>query len=95
MIATISSYYVRPEQLKEMEMDMEGHNADLLSTDGCVSLVNLRSQSDPLKFTRLTCWESKEKFMAHFYGAEHVKSQAVVDKFWSKPPEVEFYDVLP
>ena len=95
MITAIVHHYALPDRLQEAETRILGNGRKMRGFDGFVSRQTLRSQSDPLKITTVTLWQSNEDRERWDQSPERRQARESSVNPWTKPPEPEFFDVIP
>ena len=95
MIASIVHHYAQPGKVKEAQELVREYGRLLRGCRGFLGRHTMSSQSDPLKITSMTVWQRKEDYEAWRDSPDSQRIRQVVSKLWSKPPEPEFFDIVP
>ena len=95
MITVISHHYVKEDQAAEADRMIREAGRAMRGFKGLASRQTLHSNDNPLKITTVTTWKSQEDQEAWFGSAERQSITGGGHALWSKPPQQEFFELVP
>ena len=93
-INLIISFKIRPEKLESFTDLMKSVKATLPSVPGCQSVKVYRSPNDPLLFTLVEAWDSKETHAKHIKGLKDSGQWDAIVQHFSADPVSNYYEEL-
>lgn len=90
----IISFKIRPEKLESFTGIMKTVKATLPSVPGCQGVKVYRNPNDPLLFTLVETWDSKEMHGKHIQGLKDSGQWDVIVQHFSADPVGNYYEEL-
>lgn len=90
----IISFKIRPDKLESFTGLMKTVKATLPTVPGCQSVKIYRNPNDPLSFTLVETWDSKEVHGKHIQALKDSGQWAAIAQHFSADPVSGYYEEL-
>lgn len=93
-INVILSFKIRPDKVESFTSLMKTVKVTLPSVPGCQTVKVYRSPNDPLLFTLVETWDSKEIHAKHIQGLKDSGQWDAIAEYFTADPVSNYYEEL-
>ena len=93
-VNVIISFKIRPDKVESFAGLMKTVKATLPSVPGCQTVKVYRSPNDPLLFTLVETWDSKEMHAKHIQGLKDSGQWNAIAQHFTADPVSNYYEEL-